>query len=72
MTDVIRDNTQEPKEELSHKTRNTYALHALFGDGHVTLCNDRSVFNDPVWDEAGSDAIDWREFYYRVFKLIPP
>lgn len=74
MTDVIRHNTEYPKEELSHKTRNTYALNALFGDGHAAYCNDQSVFNDPVWDEAAAGQFKagnkWREFYYRVFKLI--
>jgi prepilin-type N-terminal cleavage/methylation domain-containing protein len=66
MTDVIRH-----KSELSHKTRSTYALNALFSDCHVTFCNDQSVFNDPVWGKwEPAPSIEWREFYYTVFKLI--
>ena len=70
MTDIARHNaTGDPREELSHKSRKIYAMHALFSDAHVTFCNDQSVFDDPVWDEAGT-GIEWREFYYRIFKLI--
>jgi prepilin-type N-terminal cleavage/methylation domain-containing protein/prepilin-type processing-associated H-X9-DG protein len=63
MTDVLRH-----KDELSHKSRSTYVVNALFGDGHVRLCNDRSVFNDPIWDRY--DSAPWREYYYTIFKLI--
>jgi prepilin-type N-terminal cleavage/methylation domain-containing protein/prepilin-type processing-associated H-X9-DG protein len=65
MTDVMRH-----KIELSHKTRSTYALNALFGDGHVIPCKTQKVFNNPIWDDWESGGVDWREFYYKVFKLI--
>jgi hypothetical protein len=65
MTDIMRH-----KEELSHKTSKSYGLDALFGDGHVTFCKNQSVFNDPIWDNWESGGVDWREFYYTVFKLI--
>jgi len=63
MTDVLRH-----RDELSHKSRSAYAVNALFGDGHVTLCNEQSVFNDPIWDRY--DSAPWREYYYKIFKLI--
>jgi prepilin-type N-terminal cleavage/methylation domain-containing protein/prepilin-type processing-associated H-X9-DG protein len=65
MTDVMRHKT-----ELSHKTSKYYGLNALFGDGHVTYCKDQSVFNDPIWDDWENEGVDWREFYYTVFKQV--
>ncbi len=70
MADILRD-----KSKLSHSTRNTYAIHALFSDAHVAFCSDPYVFDNEVWDELESGAISisgdgWREFYYRVFKLV--
>lgn len=67
-TDVIRK-----RSDLSHQTQNTYAVNALFKDGHVVYCNDQSVFNDPIWDELEAkhieDELKWK-FYYTIFKLI--
>jgi prepilin-type N-terminal cleavage/methylation domain-containing protein/prepilin-type processing-associated H-X9-DG protein len=63
MTDVLRH-----KKELSHKGRSSYAVNALFGDGHVRLCNNAAVFNDPIWDKY--ESAPWREYYYTIFKLI--
>jgi prepilin-type N-terminal cleavage/methylation domain-containing protein/prepilin-type processing-associated H-X9-DG protein len=63
MTDVLRH-----KKELSHKGRSSYAVNALFGDGHVRLCNNTRVFDDPIWDAY--DSAPWREYYYTIFKLI--
>jgi prepilin-type N-terminal cleavage/methylation domain-containing protein len=73
MTDIV-----EHKDKgglsfgLSHKTRSTYAVHALFSDGHVRLCNDQKVFDDPVWDVLTPPSSDpaWRMYYYTIYKLI--
>ena len=68
MTDIIRK-----KRDLSHQIGNTYAVNALFKDGHVAYCNDQSVFNDPVWDELKAKQLEDElkpKFYYRIFKLI--
>jgi prepilin-type N-terminal cleavage/methylation domain-containing protein/prepilin-type processing-associated H-X9-DG protein len=65
MTDVMRHKT-----ELSHKTTRSYALNALFGDGHVSFCMNEKVFNNPIWDTWENGGVDWREFYYTVFKQI--
>jgi len=68
LTDVLRH-----LDELSHSSRNVYALHALFGDGHVTFCNDQSVFDEDYWDEwdeqTDAQKLDGG-FYYTIFKLI--
>jgi prepilin-type N-terminal cleavage/methylation domain-containing protein len=67
MTDTIRRKTH-----ISHQRQKTYAINALFSDGHVVLCNDERVFNDEVWDQYEYGMIHYKTFYYRVFKLIQP
>lgn len=68
MTDVLRH-----LDELSHKSRKIYALHALFSDAHVAFCNDQRIFDEDYW--ALWDAKTDRQkleggFYYTIFKLI--
>jgi len=71
MTDLLRHNTQYPKEELSHNIHDNPGVNALFKDGHVGNCDDQSVFDDPVWDDWENwRMMEWREFYYTIFKLI--
>lgn len=65
LTDMIRH-----KSEIPHNIQDTLGVNALFKDGHVVYCDDQSVFDDPVWDEWEMGMIDWRYFYYKVFKLI--
>jgi prepilin-type N-terminal cleavage/methylation domain-containing protein len=67
MTDTIRR-----KDHISHTRQRTYAVNALFSDGHVVLCNDERVFYDEVWDRYENGMIGWREYYYRVLTLIRP
>jgi len=64
MTDVIRNRTH-----LSHQNKSTYAVHALFSDGHVVFCNDAYVFNHPVW---ANPPTNWRLYYYIIFRQINP
>jgi prepilin-type N-terminal cleavage/methylation domain-containing protein/prepilin-type processing-associated H-X9-DG protein len=69
-TDVVRK-----KEDISHERRGTYAVNALFGDGHVRLCNESHVFENQVWDayKYGIIGDDEKEiYYYLVFQLIAP
>jgi prepilin-type N-terminal cleavage/methylation domain-containing protein len=67
MTDTIRR-----KDQISHTRQKTYAINALFKDGHVVLCNDEYVFNNEVWEQYEYGMIGWKEYYYRVFRLIRP
>jgi len=64
MTDTIRR-----KHHISHTRQKTYAVNALFSDGHVVLCNDERVFYDEVWDQYEYGMIEWRTYYYRVSLL---
>jgi hypothetical protein len=63
MTDVLRH-----RDELSHNIQDNPGVNALFKDGHVVYCDDRDVFDDPIWDRYTSAP--WREYYYTIFKLI--
>lgn len=68
VTDILRH-----LDELSHKSRNAYALHALFSDGHVAFCNDPDVFDEDyweLWDEKEDKLKLEGAFYYTIFKLI--
>lgn len=70
MTDVLRH-----KEQLSHKSRKIYALHALFSDAHVTFCNDQRIFDEDLWTRWDQPSISDEAklegaFYYTIFKLI--
>jgi len=65
LTDMIRH-----RGYISHNIQDNPGVNALFKDGHVVYCDDQDVFDDPVWEQWEGYAIDWREFYYRVFKLI--
>jgi len=67
MTDTIRR-----KEHISHQRKGTYAINALFIDGHVILCNDKAVFENEVWFQYENGIIPYQTFYFRVFKLIRP
>jgi len=67
MTDTIRN-----IEHISHRRRQTYAINALFSDGHVVLCNDESVFKNEVWSRYENGMIHFKTFYYTVFNLIQP
>jgi hypothetical protein len=59
------------KSYIPHNIQDTLGVNALFKDGHVVYCDDREVFDDPVWDQSEPpQQIEWREFYYGVFKLI--
>lgn len=65
MTDLIRH-----KEQISHKRQRNYAVNALFKDGHVTLCNDRRVFDNDVWDQMENGSIPELTANYIIFQLI--
>lgn len=67
MTDTIRR-----KDHISHRRQKTYAVNALFKDGHVVLCNDDYVFNHEVWNQYEYGMIYYKTYYYTVFKLIRP
>jgi len=67
MTDTIRR-----KDHISHTRQKTYAVNALFKDGHVVLCNDEYVFNHEVWEQYEYGMIHYKTYYYTVFKLIRP
>ena len=65
MTDIIRH-----KYQLSHQRQGNYAVNALFKDGHVELCNNQRVFDNEVWDQMESGAVDELLGNYIVFQLI--
>ncbi len=65
MTDLVRHLT-----EISHTRQRTHAVNALFKDGHVSLCNEDRVFNNPVWGQMEAGAIPELTGNYRVFRLI--
>lgn len=67
MTDTIRQ-----IEHISHRRGHTYAVNALFSDGHAVLCNDERVFQDDVWRRYENGMIHFKTFYYTVFNLIEP
>lgn len=67
MTDTIRR-----REHISHQRGKTYAINALFSDGHVVLCNDEYVFKNEIWEQYEYGMIPYKTFYYGVFKLIQP
>jgi hypothetical protein len=67
MTDIIRH-----KDEISHKRQNTYTIHALFADSHVTACNDEVLFDNEIWAQAASGVVDETTLCYRAFRLISP
>jgi len=60
---------------MRYRSRNVDALHALFGDGHVTFCNDQAVFTDELWtawEAVNGTPTWWRDFHYNIFKRIQP
>jgi len=67
MTDVIRR-----RAHMGHQTRNVLAIHALFSDGHVVFCNDDYVFKGRIWDDWEAASVDYKLFYYVIFKRISP
>ena len=46
LTDLVRH-----KNQISHKRQNSYAVNALFKDGHTEMCTDDRVFEHEVWDQ---------------------
>lgn len=65
MTDVVRH-----LEHISHKRNRTYAVNALYKDGHVGLCNDEAVFTNPVWRRLEYGIVSEPALYVAVFRLI--
>jgi prepilin-type N-terminal cleavage/methylation domain-containing protein len=65
MTDLVRHLTQ-----ISHTRQRHPAVNALFKDGHVSLCNETYVFENPVWGQMEAGAIPELTGNYQVFKLI--
>ena len=65
MTDHIRH-----KFQISHMRQGSYAINALFKDGRVAVCNDRRVFDHPVWDQLESGQVPELTANYTVFQLI--
>jgi prepilin-type N-terminal cleavage/methylation domain-containing protein len=65
MTDLVRHLNQ-----ISHTRQGNHAVNALFKDGHVGLCNEDHVFDNPVWEQMETQAIPELAGNYRVFKLI--
>ena len=69
MADVIRR-----RVHMGHQSRSTYAIHALFSDGHVVFCNDQDVFSGRIWYDWEKDTavVDYKLFYYVIFRRISP
>jgi prepilin-type N-terminal cleavage/methylation domain-containing protein len=65
LTDLIRH-----KSEISHKRQNTYAVNALFKDGHIELCTNERVFDNQVWDQMENGVVPELTGNYIVFQLI--
>ena len=65
MTDLVRHIYQ-----ISHTRQGNHAVNALFKDGHVSLCNEAYVFENPVWEDMENGVIPELAGNYRVFKLI--
>jgi len=65
MTDLVRHIGQ-----ISHTRQGNHAVNALFKDGHVSLCNEAYVFENPVWQDMEDGAILELAGNYRIFKLI--
>lgn len=67
MTDTIRR-----RDHISHTRQGTYAVNALFADGHVVLRNDDVIFSHDIWRRYENGMVHFRTFYYTVFRLIEP
>jgi prepilin-type N-terminal cleavage/methylation domain-containing protein/prepilin-type processing-associated H-X9-DG protein len=78
VTDIIHN-----RPSISHQHNNLYKLNALYGDGHVSTCNDQSVFHDlvsplgdDIWERLDSGALPSMSYYdtaiYTVFRAIGP
>ncbi len=67
MSDVIRNIA-----DISHQTRSSHGIHALFSDGHVIFRNDERLFSGPEWEDFRSGAINWRLFYYMIYRQVSP
>ncbi|MDH7598467.1 MAG: type II secretion system protein [Sedimentisphaerales bacterium] len=65
MTDVVRH-----LDHISHRRNRTYAVNAVYKDGHVGLCNEESVFTHPVWKRVEYGVISEPALYVAVFRLI--
>jgi hypothetical protein len=65
LTDLVRH-----LDEISHTRQRNHAVNALFKDGHVSLCNENYVFDNPVWEEMENGVIPELTGNYRVFRLI--
>jgi len=65
MTDLVRHLNQ-----ISHTRQKHPAVNALFKDGHVSLCVEGSVFENPVWEQMEAGAIPELTGNYRIFQLI--
>ena len=55
---------------LSHTRQGHAAMNTLFQDGHVTLCNESAVLEDPSGELHKNDQMDHVTFYHRIFQLI--
>ncbi|MCF7973234.1 MAG: DUF1559 domain-containing protein [Phycisphaerae bacterium] len=55
---------------ISHMRQGHAAVNALYKDGHVTLCNETRVFDDPSWALHSDDRMDHVSFYHRILQLI--
>ncbi len=65
MTDLVRHLNQ-----MSHMRQKHPAVNALYKDGHVTLCNSASVYENDVWNQMETAAIPEIVGNYRIFRLI--
>lgn len=76
-TDIIHN-----RPTISHQSNSKYALNGLYSDGHVSYCNDQSVFNDlkdpagrDIWallDAGGFDLGFYSTAIYTVFRAMGP
>ncbi|HOK96888.1 MAG TPA: type II secretion system protein [Anaerohalosphaeraceae bacterium] len=67
---------------ISHQNNKIYSLNGLYADGHVSFCNDQSVFQnlkDPsgkdIWNTLDAGGFDIRFYdtaYYTVFRAMGP
>jgi prepilin-type N-terminal cleavage/methylation domain-containing protein len=65
MADLIRH-----KDQISHQRKGSYAVNALFKDGHVILCNDERVFNNDIWERMENGQITELSANYIILRLI--
>jgi prepilin-type N-terminal cleavage/methylation domain-containing protein len=57
-------------DNLSHQYNANYSVNGLYPDAHVSLCNDPTVFELPVWERFDKGTIGYPEFYFTILQAI--